>query len=136
MEKYFLDEDIVLVCIKADTFPEGVLAAHQKLHKIIPRIEGRMYYGISRPEENGEIVYKAAAEEMEPGEAAKSGLETFILETGTYISILIAGYLEDISSIGKAFQQLIHLPEIDPEGYCVEMFVNDDDVRCMVRLKS
>ena len=31
-------------------------------------------------------------------------------------------------------QMLISQPDIDPNGYCLEWYLNDMDVRCMVRL--
>ena len=51
----------------AKSFPEGILEAHQTLHALVPYSQNRKYFGISRPE-NGNIVYKAAAEELIEGE--------------------------------------------------------------------
>ena len=136
MEKYFLDEDIKLICNPASSFPEGVLNAHQELHASLPDVEGRMYYGLSQLGRNGNITYKAAAEEMEHGEAGELKMETFMLAKGEYISIFIKDYGRDIPSIGRAFQELIALPDIDPQGWCVEMYVNEEDIRCMVKLKE
>jgi len=42
--------------------------------------------------------------------------------------------MKDLQSIGKAFHELISQPEIDPNGYCLEWYLNQSDVRCMVRL--
>lgn len=136
MEKYFLEEDILLICNPASSFPDGVLKAHQELHGALTDIQGRKYYGISQPGENGNISYKAAAEAMETGEAARMNMETFVLAKGEYVSIFIENYLNDIPSIGRAFQELIALPDIDPQGWCVEMYVNERDIRCMVKLKK
>lgn len=136
MEKYHLPEDISTMFITASSFPDGVLAAHQQLHSLVPRLESdnRKYFGISFPNQNGTIIYKAAAEELNDGEAKSFGLETYIIKKGDYISIAIADFMNNVASIGQAFEKLIADPDIDPKGACVEWYMNDDLVKCMVRL--
>lgn len=134
METYHLDKAIKILCVPAESFPDGVLAAHQKLHAMIPFSTERKYLGISHGSEQGTIIYKAAAEVLNEAEIAQTGLETFILKKGDYISINIKNYREDIPAIGKAFQELLANPDIDPNGVCVEWYVSDKDVQCMVRL--
>lgn len=135
METIKIDKDITVFYITAKSFPDGVLQAHQSLHALIPFSTERKYFGLSRPEdESGKIIYRAAAEEMEPGEAAKLKLNTITLKKGNYRNINIHNYMQDVQAIGQAFQQLIAQPDIDPQGYCVELYVSDKDVQCMVRL--
>ncbi|MBC7826860.1 MAG: transcriptional regulator [Chitinophagaceae bacterium] len=106
MEKFNLDNDIPVFYTTADSFPGGILEAHQKLHSSIPFSTDRRYFGISRLE-NGAIVYKAAAEEKNSGEAEKLNLETFVVKKGKYICLTVTDYARDVQSIGKAFQKLI-----------------------------
>lgn len=136
MEKYTLDKDITLFYVTAVSFPGGVLAAHQQLHALIPFSTQRKYFGISFPDATGTIIYKAAAEELIEGEGKEKGLETFLLKKGEYNSILIHNYMDDIPAIGKAFKELLAIPGIDPEGACVEWYLSNKDVQCMVRLKQ
>jgi len=133
MEKYILSNNINVFCVSAKSFPNGILEAHQTLHLLVPFKKERRYFGISRPYKDT-IVYKAAAEEMHQGEAKKLGCELFTIKNGHYISIVIADFMKDISSIGRAFQKLLSHPDIDPNGFCVEWYLNDQDLRCMVRL--
>ena len=49
-------------------------------------------------------------------------------------TLLIENYIIDITAIAKAFQLLIAYPGIDPEGYCIEWYLNENDVRCMIRI--
>jgi len=135
MEEFILTEDIKVFCETANSFPDGILAAHRELRTIVPFNTDRRYFGISRPNEKGVVVYKAATEEIYQGEAEEVGCETFLIESGKYISILIRNYLTDLHRISKAFEKLTAHPKIDPEGYCIEMYVNEKEVRCMVRLK-
>lgn len=135
METYHLEKDIDLLCIQAVSFPDGVMAAHEKLHALLPDHENRMFYGLSSPDKTGTIVYKAAAEVLFPGEAQQLNCEPYTLQAGEYISIFIPDFCDDVQAIGQAFQKLIHLPDIDPNGICVEMYLSEKDVRCMVKLK-
>jgi hypothetical protein len=135
METITIDKDISVFYIQASSFPAGVLEAHQALHAMVPQGGGRRYFGLSRPEGSmANIVYKAAAEEMTAGEATTYGLDTIVLQSGRYVSITIRNFRADIPAIGNAFQQLLQQPGIDPQGYCVEQYINDSDVACMVRL--
>lgn len=136
MEAYILNEDIKVMCITAESFPNGVLAAHQKLHALFPLDKQRRYFGISRPNEKREIIYKAAVEEIGTGEAEKFGIETFTIKKGTFISELVPDFMIDISQIGKTFEKLLQQPNIDPDGYCLEMYINETDVRLMVGLEK
>lgn len=135
MENITLENDIPVFCVTARSFPEGIMEAHQKLHSLIPFSSEQKYYGISRPNEKGLIIYKAAVEGLNSKEIQSLGLESFIIRGGSYISILIKDYFKDPLSISKAFQKLISRPDIDPQGYCIESYMGEKDVRCMVRLK-
>lgn len=133
METTQLNEDIKVMYVTASSFPDGVLAAHQKLHAAIPFSTERKYFGLSRPE-GGAIIYKAAAEELKEGEGENLGFETMIIKKGNYITQTIYDFMKDIPAIGNTFQEMIKHPGIDPEGYCVEWYINQKDVQCMVRL--
>jgi predicted transcriptional regulator YdeE len=137
METLTFDKDITVFYVTASSFPEGVMAAHQKLHSLIPFSTTRKYFGLSRPESSdNKIIYRAAAEQLEAGEAKKLNLDTIVLKKGRYTVITIRDYMKDIPAIGNAFQQLISLPDIDPQGYCVEWYVTDKEVKCMIRMKD
>ena len=134
METIVIEKDINVYCLTAKSFPEGILAAHQQLHALLPS-KGRRYFGLSRPE-NGGIVYKAAAEAVEMDKEENIDCESFVIKNGHYKCITVLNYMEDHQGIGKAFSELIAEPDIDPNGYCVEYYFNEKDVKCMVRLKD
>jgi hypothetical protein len=133
METITFDKDIKVFYVPAKSFPDGVMEAHQKIHSLVPLSSNRKYFGLSRPE-NGVIAYKAAAEELTPGEGEKLHCDTIVLNKGKYNCITIHDYMKDLPAIGKAFSTLIASPDIDREGYCVEWYLNDKDIKCMVRL--
>lgn len=135
METTTLERDIKVFYISAPSFPDGVMDAHNKLHALIPFSTDRKYFGLSR-RENGVIVYKAAAEEINEGEAEKLNCDTLVLKKGKYIGRTINDFMKEIPAIGKTFTELLSLSNLDPEGYCVEWYFNDKDVKCMIRLKE
>lgn len=136
METVTFEKDIPVLCTTAKSFPAGIMESHQKLHSLIPFSTDRKYFGISRPEKGGEIVYKAGAEELQEGEAEKFGTERLVLKNGKYICIEIHDYMKDLQGIGNAFQQLLAQPGLDREGCCVEWYVSDKEVKCMIRLEN
>ncbi|MCW3121020.1 MAG: putative transcription activator, partial [Flavipsychrobacter sp.] len=58
----------------------------------------------------------------------------FIISKGNYNEIVIRNFMQQIPAIGQAFQQLITQPDVDPDGYCIEWYVGENDVKCMVRV--
>lgn len=135
METTQIDKDITVFYVTAGQFPSGIMDAHQKLHTLVPFSTGRKYFGISRPE-NGNLVYRAATEELNPGEGKSLGCKTLTLKKGNYISQTITNYQEELESISNTFKTLLDQPGIDPKGYCVEWYFNPTDVKCMVRLEN
>ena len=135
METITLPKDIKVFYVPASSFPDGIMQAHETLHALVPFSTDRKFYGLSRPE-NGPIQYKAAAEEINKGEAEKFGCNILILKKGKYICLTVHDYIKDVQSIERAFQQLLKQPGLDPEGYCVELYLDDKDVQCMIRLEE
>ena len=135
METITIDKDISVFYVTARSFPDGIDDAIQRIHSLAPMIAGRRYFGISRPE-NGTIVYRAAVEEIYEHEGQKLNCDTLLLKHGKYIYHTVYDFMKNLPEIGKTFQHLLAQPGIDPEGYCVEIYVSDRDVQCMVRLKD
>lgn len=136
MEYFNLENDITVYYVTASSYPDGVLAAHQQMHGYVAYNEKRNYFGISAHDKTGTIIYKSAAEELEKSEFSKHNLEQFVIKKGTYIFTDIIDFMKDIPAIGKAFDILLSNPNIDPKGCCVEWYLSQSKVRCMVRLKD
>jgi hypothetical protein len=134
MEKYYLKNEINLACVPAKSFPGGVKESFEILEKMLSSTKDRNFCGISYPDINNNIIYKAAVEETYPGETEKLGVEPFTILNGIYNSIYIPDFMTNSSEIGEAFKELLSDPLIDPNGCCVEMYLNGKDVRCMIRL--
>ena len=136
MEAYILSENIEVVFLKAQIFPNDVPATYEKLKALLPEHTNRRYFGISQPNQSGEIQYKAAAEILHDEEINSSELQHFCIEKGTFMSKYIVNHFQDSNSIGACFQTLLKHPNIDQNGYCLELYKNYDDldVHCLVRL--
>ena len=134
MEVVHIYEDKTVAYVQADSFPEDALKSHQILHGKLPYSAERGYYGISWLE-HGKIKYLAAAGLLEEGEAARHGLETFTIQAGDYLSEKVTDFKQNIPAIGQTFQRLLADPRLDPKGYCLEIYdQNDKDVHCLVKL--
>lgn len=136
MNNYVFDTDVKVFCITATSFPEGLPAAYGKLHAEYPPENGRTYFGISYPDGNGGLVYKAAVALNETDTPPGAPYEPFTIRKGTYVGKDIKNFMQDLQSVGTLFRELIALPEIEPNGYCLELYLNPNDVRCMVPLAS
>ncbi len=134
IETYSIENDIPCFCIKASSFPAGVLAAHQQLHSLFPFSSSRRCFGISRPEGKGQIAYWAATEQLSTDDTGSIKIEHFIISKGQYAGKDISNFRKDIPAIGNTFQELLTTVEYDPNGFCLEWYYNSDDVRCMIKL--
>lgn len=135
MEKFILDKEINVFCIRAKSFPNGILSAHQQLHALLDSTEDRNFFGISYPGRQGDIIYKAAVEESFEGEGKKLGCEAFTIKKGEYVSETLMDWRKDETVVARTFQKLLAAPAIDKKtGYCLEVYLNENDMRCMIKL--
>ncbi len=132
MDNYNFTKDVATYCVTAESFPDGIADAHAQLQALLPKNDRRDFFGISWQDQNGITIYKAAGEIME-GESLP-GMETFVIKNGPYNAFYIYNYAENPDSISQAFELLLKEHEVDPDGYCLEWYINENDVKCMVPL--
>jgi hypothetical protein len=135
MDTIVFEKDISACCVAASSFPDGVLTAFQTLHGKLDRKDERQHFGISHGLADGGIHYLAAATELSPGEAETLEVDRFTIQKGTYLGLTIQDFMKDLGEIGRVFQQLLQNPDLDPEGYCLEIYTGKD-VQCLVKLKN
>ena len=138
MELHTLNSDIKVMCITAQIFPDNIPATYAQLEQKIADKTERRYFGYSHPNKDGVIVYKACAEILSTNEPDECKLETMTIKAGNYVSIYIKNHFEDESNIPKAFAKLLKHPQLDPKGFCLEIYRNytDPDVMCLVPIVS
>ena len=135
MEKYEVKQDVALICYEAKSFPDGITEAFNKLQSSLPNCSERTWYGISKPN-GGEIIYKAAVTELSDMEAEENSFESFTVTKGTYLTETLTGWRENTQIIGATFDKLLQDPQLDPSSSCVEWYLSDDKLTCMVKLKT
>ena len=86
MEKYTLSKDVPVFGFQVKSFPQGIGDAFDALMRKIPDGKQRAYYGVSKMDDKGAIVYYVDAEEKMPGEAEKYGYERKIIPRGDYLA--------------------------------------------------
>lgn len=134
MERHTVTADINLICVRATSFPHGIKEAFEKLEKIVPGVMKRTFYGISQGSENA-IVYWAATEESQAGEAAQA-LERFTIKKGNYAAVSLKNPMANEGKIKEIFSDLLTHPNLDRTAACVEWYKSYEEVMCMVRLTS
>lgn len=133
MEIVTIAEETVVAGVWADTFPAGIAGAHERLHHLLQPRAGRQYWGISYPDSTTQIKYLAAASPVTESEMAALG-NNFRLFTGRYAAIMVPDFTSHPAAISATFHQLLQHPELAPNGYCLEKYLNEQDMICMVPL--
>ena len=142
MENFELKNDIHLFCVKADSFPDGITAAHEKLAALVKSNKPKNWFGVSYWYDDA-ILYMAGLQFNPEADTPPHGCTEYTLRKGNYISIYIKDFATDVSRIGKAFETLLADHRIDENGCCAECYLPEGtdhttakDVRCMVRLSD
>lgn len=137
VDEHTIEKDITVFYVVASSFPAGIADALDSLYQSLRGDKQRNYYGISSPQYNKGIVYKACAEQLKPGEGGELGLKSMIIPNGVYYCIEVNNFRSDPLIIGKAFEFILSHADIDPQGFCLESYgQNPDLVKCLVRKSS
>lgn len=134
MEKFILENDLHLLYVAADSFPDGIMKAFDQLAAKVHDMGDRIIYGISKPEA-GKIQYKAAASQFAADEPARLNCNAIVIAKGTYLTETIINFMSDVSRIGTTFTKLLADPRLDPSSYCVEWY-KGKDVVLMVKINA
>jgi len=136
MENYTIDNDITVYCLAVTPFPGGLPEVWNRMHATYAPGNGRSYYGISWGDGKGGILYKAAVSIREDDIIPGGDFEPFIIKKGSYRGTLIRDFMSDTRLIGQTFQQLLQAPDVAADGYCLEIYLNPKDVRCLIKLND
>ena len=129
-----LKKDILLMTVDAKRFPEGIQEAFDELRKRLPDGDERMPYGISKPERDGRIVYRAGVEPSDESEPASCGCGTTVLKKGIYYAERMRDWQFNIGGIGVVFERLLAHDQLDPQSPCIEVYHSRSELLCMVRI--
>ena len=136
METYTLKNDIEAFGFKVKTFPNGIGDAFDKLIEMVPEGLNRSYYGISYMTPDNEVVYIAAVEEKNKGEAERNKCDRYTIEQGKYIAVTVKDWRQKTDTIKDVFHAMMNEKNIDHSKPCVEWYKNDDEMLCMLKVNS
>lgn len=134
MDIVHLPQDIHPGALQATEFPDGISDTFDQLEEMFGDIPIRTSYGVSHADDQGHILYYAAASTSDPKQVLP-GTKPLTIRKGYYVSLPIRQWRENLPAITTAFQTLMLHPDMDPEGYCLEEY-GCDTVRCMVPLRT
>ena len=106
METYILKHDIEAFGFKVKTFPNGIGDAFDKLIAMVPEGLNRSYYGISYMTPDNKVVYIAAVEEKNKGEAERNKCERFTIEQGKYLAVTVEDWRQKTNTIKDVFHEM------------------------------
>lgn len=134
MEIYNIPHNITVFGNPVESFPNGIGEAFDKLISELPANDKRQYYGISWCAGN-DVTYVAAAEEKTQGEANKYGYETFTIEKGNYLSIVVPDWQAKTATIKKVFEEIMQDERADIKTPAIEIYKDDKEMVCLIALK-
>jgi len=132
MENFFLEEDLKVFGIHVKTFPLGIGEAFDDLIRRLPEGLERPYYGISYVT-NGNIIYLAVTAEMYEGEAKRYHYHQFSIAKGNYKTITVTDWSKKTDQIKDVFHEMMKEDCPDENRACVEWYISDKEMMCMVR---
>ncbi len=134
MEKYNLTNDLKVFGVQVKSFPQGIGEAFNELSKTVSHGNRRPYYGVSECTKQG-IIYKAATLEMFDGEGVKCGCDSYIIEKGEYLAVTVLDWRKKTESIKSVFEEMFKDERSDRSKPCIEIYINDDEMKCLVKQK-
>lgn len=131
MEKYVVNEEVIVFGKQVKSFPKGVKDVFDELVKLLGY--ERAYYGISWFDKDGNIIYYATAQEQFKDEAKQYNYETLTIEKGEYISETIYNWMSKTDCIKDVFGELMKNEKADKTKPCVEWYKSNDEMLCMIK---
>lgn len=132
MEKYTLTHSVNVFGFRVETFPQGIGEAFAGLMNKIDDGINRSYYGISKFDSNGNIIYYADAEEKIAGEAEKYGHQRQTIPAGNYLAVKIENWRNNLECIKDVFHNMMQDKRVDTTMPCIEWYKTNDEMLCLM----
>jgi hypothetical protein len=132
METLKVEKDLKVFGTQVLQFPVGIKETFDSLVAKVPEGLGRNYYGISYMND-GKVIYIAAVEEKNEGEAQKYNCQNYRIEKGEYLAEYVHDWMTKTDSINQVFHEIMQNEKADCSKPCVEWYKNDNELVCMVK---
>ena len=131
-KEFEIPDDILTICIVADSFPMGIKAAYDKLNKAVGMEKPRDLYGVTEMV-NGSMVYRACVNKLAGDDAL--GLDEYTIPKGKYIYTLLE-WEGNEHRIGPIFDELLKQPGVKQNSIGLERYyVTPKEAMLMVQKK-
>jgi predicted transcriptional regulator YdeE len=124
-------EPLTLMYIKAETFPEGITPAWDKLDKTLKSIGGREFYGAAKMID-GKMEYRACVVPLDENEHKQLGMDTFSIPAGNYAAKNLIDWHSHIPEIREIFMELNSKFAANPGLYNLEYYLNNKELIIML----
>jgi DinB superfamily len=134
METYTLIHDVHVFGLQVKTFPQGIKEVFNALMQKVDNGKNRAYYGLSKMDADGGILYYANTEEKFPGEAEKYGCESYTMKKGDYLAVTIKDWYSKLDTIKEVFHEMMQDKRADNTKPCIEWYKTDEEMICMMQV--
>ena len=129
---YTIPQDIQVLYIQAENFPQGIPGAFEKLNQIPGGLKDRHVYGITACI-GDQLVYRACVKENFKGEGEQYGLSSYAIPKGKYLYTVLENWPENLARIPGLFDELMALPNVKKQTVCLEDYTADGNMLAMVQ---
>jgi hypothetical protein len=130
--EYEFTDDIRVLYVQAEKFPEGITDAFYKLEALTGDLKDHHVYGIT--ECTGEkLIYMACIKESFAGQAEQYGLPVYTIPKGQYLYYTLTNWRENIGQIPVLFDEFNTLPNVKKQTICLEDYLSDGAMWAMVQ---
>lgn len=120
-------EDTPVLRVRADWKAGGPPAAFNRLESNLPTLKGRKFYGIFKASPEGEE-YFACVARIESDDPEAMHLEEGLIPGGWYARRKLLNWEEDVSKIGKTFDEMANKCKVDGERQSIEFYRSQIEV--------
>ena len=128
-------DELKLMYVKAELFPEGIKAAWDKLYSSVNSFKGRKCYGTSQCIGTN-IEYRACVVQLDGDEPGKLGLESFTIPASNYAAKKLMDWQSQLPRIPEIFDELSSKHEIRKDVPFLEYYKSDTELILMVPVKT
>ena len=123
--------EVRLLAVRAESFPDGVGAAWERVEGGLPTLRGRKFYGVVYSGPEG-VEYYAGVVPEEEGEDERPGLTALIVPGGSYARADLLHWDERREDIGPMVDQMIESVDHDPSRPLLEFYRSSFELRLLV----
>ena len=132
IKEYRIEADLVLFYEEA--FAEDATHAFVKLKEKLGTEKERKFYGITSNVE-GVLTFRAAVEEITPGEGDACHCPYFVIPAGKYLSVILDR--KDLAvDANDAFDALRHHPLADDSEITIEFYKSVTKLVCLIKSRA